>query len=129
MHPGASLVCNATDLICRIEGASVHITSLNANDRWARDSRNRVRSHPPLVVHGDTSHALSSQPQQAQCLEQADVHLIAHDHSDWWGTKQALPLDIPTNLLQNKMPCGSQPTEVCHCRAAHETSARIAWQA
>jgi len=73
---------SAADPVGWIECAGVHVARLQADQRVVVQRWQRVGAHPALAVHRHAHHALASQADQRECLEDAHVHFFAHHDGD-----------------------------------------------
>jgi hypothetical protein len=53
------------------------------------------RDHSTLVIGRHAHDAFASEAEQAQSLQQADVHFLADHDCDWRRAEQSLRFDIP----------------------------------
>ncbi len=82
MHPCTHFVGNIADLTDRIEGASIHITGLDADDCRSGYARQKRWLHASLRVSGNDMHTAPSEPEQRQGFKHRRVDLFADDYGD-----------------------------------------------
>src|SRR5258707_12442937 len=82
MHPCTHFVRNVADLTNRIAGASIHITSLDANDRRPRYARQMRWLHAPLTISGNDMHAAFAETEQRQGFQHRRMNLLTDDYCD-----------------------------------------------
>src|SRR5262249_703774 len=102
------------DLARWIEGARVDIASLETDDSRAGERRQGTSMHSSLAIRRHTDDTVAPQAEQAQCLQEGDVCLVALTTTAMGGAR--------------KRPCAStsQPAEASTAWRAAASPAKLA---
>ena len=123
VHPGPRPRARGDDRRGRVEGAGVDVAGLQADDRALVERGQRVGAHAPLAVHRHPHDALAAEAEHPERLEQAHVHLVAHDHAQRRRAEQPLRLDVPALAREQRVARGGEAAEVRHRGAGDEADA------
>jgi hypothetical protein len=73
-------------------------------------------------------HAIATQSEQGERLQQRGMDFVADDHADRRRMEEAVPLDVPSGAREDGVPRSRQPREVRGRRAGDESAAAAVGQ-
>ena len=106
VYPGAGGASAGADFGSWIEGAGVDVAGLHAQDAGRVQLRKLVAAHAALAIHRHADHALTTEAEHAQRLDQRGMRFLSDHHLDFRGAEQAAGFHIPSGACQHGMARG-----------------------
>src|SRR5580658_9012913 len=112
MNPGSLSVRACADFRGWIEGPSVYVAGLNAQNCAFTQWRQFVCPHSSLIVRFDARQALLTKPRKAQGLENRSMNFVAHHDLNGRGSKHSVIGNVPPSAGKQGMTCSCQRRKI-----------------